>query len=479
MTAAGILRLAAALLGLLALVAPAQAEKRVALVVGNAAYVDATPLRNPANDASDMAQSLRRLGFEVVEGIDLDNDAMRRKVKEFSDALPGADVALFFYAGHAVQVGGQNYLAPVDTDLRKESDLDFETISLDFVLRQMEREARTLLVFLDSCRDNPLTRRLTRLSRSQSSSPGLARPETSGEGAFISFATQPGNVALDGDGRNSPFTGALLANIERPGVEISALMTDVRRQVYEATGEQQLPWTNSSLLGQFFFKPGDLSTAAQDTAASERERRLARLVAEAARFEALRKDDAAQIEAFLADFPDGIYAALAGGMLRDLRAAKGETAIASLPQPSNPNDVPNDDKNAEVATPDRDAVRSLQQELARIGCNPGRPDGLWGKASRAALSEYARHSGANLATLEPTAALLEQLKQRKDRVCPLQCGPGETERGGRCVASVQRQQKTANAPSRPATQQAPVRNRPAQRKSSSACFNFNGKLICD
>jgi len=141
---------------------PAWAEKRVALVIGNSSYTHATALPNPSNDAADMAAALTRLGFEVVAGIDLDKSAMRRTIRKFSTALEGADVALFFYAGHGLQVNGKNYLAPVNAQIKTESDLDFDMVDLNLVLRQMERQKSTNLVFLDACRDNPLLKDLAR-----------------------------------------------------------------------------------------------------------------------------------------------------------------------------------------------------------------------------------------------------------------------------------------------------------------------------
>ena len=240
----------------LALDGASAAERRVALVIGNSDYANASHLKNPSNDADDMAAVLGRLGFEVVQGRNLSARGMRALVREFGEKLRGANVALLFYAGHAIQVNGQNYLAPTDAELKHVSDLDFETIPLQFVMRQMEREVDTIVVLLDACRDNPLARSLNATTRSTVAGRGLARELSSGQGTIIAFATQPDNVALDGRGRNSPFTSALLANLERPGVEISTLMTDVRLQVYEATGGLQVPWTNSSLLGRFYFKEG-------------------------------------------------------------------------------------------------------------------------------------------------------------------------------------------------------------------------------
>ena len=182
---------------------PARADKRVALVIGNAAYTTANPLANPTNDAGDISASLRQLGFEVVLGLDLDKGAFDAKVREFARALDGAETGLLFYAGHGLQVAGQNYLVPVDAKLESERDLDFEAVRLDFILKQMElgREDKTNIVFLDACRDNPLARNLARSmgTRSASIGKGLAQVQT-GVGTFISYSTQPGNVAVDGKG---------------------------------------------------------------------------------------------------------------------------------------------------------------------------------------------------------------------------------------------------------------------------------------
>jgi len=235
---------------------PASAEKRIALVVGNSAYVKSSVLANPANDAAEMARVLTEAGFEVIAGLDLDKRAFDSKVRDFARALSNADVALFFYAGHALQVGGRNYLVPIDAAMDRERDLDFETVSVDFVLRQMEidRENKTNLVFLDACRDNPLARNLARSmgTRSASVSQGLAQVQT-GVGTFISYSTQPGNVALDGAGANSPFTTALVKGLREPGPNLTSVMVDVRKDVLAVTGGKQVPWDHSSLTGDFYF----------------------------------------------------------------------------------------------------------------------------------------------------------------------------------------------------------------------------------
>ena len=188
--------------------------KRVALVIGNSSYQHTYHLENPVNDASEMAAVLKRFGFVVHRHTDLDKSSTDAAIKEFASSLVGADTGIFFYAGHGLQVAGQNYLVPIDAKLTTSTALDFEMTRLDFVQRIMEREVRTNIIFLDACRDNPLARNLARSmgTRSIGVGRGLAAVE-SGLGTLISFSTQPGNVALDGIGRNSPFVSALVKHI--------------------------------------------------------------------------------------------------------------------------------------------------------------------------------------------------------------------------------------------------------------------------
>jgi uncharacterized caspase-like protein len=258
--------LRAILLLLLCLLAPAvaQAEKRVALVIGNSAYQKTPALTNPRNDATDMAAALKKRGFQVIEGLDLDKAAFDRKIRDFSDAASGAKVGLFFYAGHGLQVAGQNYLVPIDAQLSTAAALDFEMVRLDLVQRTMERETNTNVVFLDACRDNPLGRNLARSmgTRSVEIGQGLA-PVESGVGTLISFSTQPGNVALDGSGRNSPFTGALAKYVATSNESLSDILIRVRNDVMKQTQNQQVPWEHSALTGRFYFTAGIRPAASQ------------------------------------------------------------------------------------------------------------------------------------------------------------------------------------------------------------------------
>jgi uncharacterized caspase-like protein len=229
--------------------------KRVALVIGNGAYTSANPLPNPANDARDVAAALRNLGFEVIEGYDLDGAAMRRKIADFGGKITGATTTLLFYAGHGMQVAGKNYLVPTDARLERPSSLGIEAIDIVTILSDMESEKRINLVFLDACRDNPLSRSLARsfgASRSAAVGQGLAAVNA-GIGTLITFATSPDTVALDGSGRNSPFTQALLKHIRTPQLEVRSMLTRVRADVIAMTNEKQVPWDHSSLTGEFYF----------------------------------------------------------------------------------------------------------------------------------------------------------------------------------------------------------------------------------
>lgn len=230
----------------------AEAGKRVALVIGNSAYTHTSPLVNPVNDAEDIAKTLSALGFQVSKGLDLNKADMDRAVSKFESALKGAEIGLFFYAGHGMQVSGENYLVPVDARLESTSALDFETLRLNVVQRIMESETLTNVLILDACRDNPLTRNLARAlgTRSSAVGKGLA-PQESGAGTIISYSTQPGNIALDGvGGRNSPFAGALARHLPTEGKDLAAILVKVRNDVMTATAKRQVPWEHSSLTSE-------------------------------------------------------------------------------------------------------------------------------------------------------------------------------------------------------------------------------------
>jgi hypothetical protein len=233
------------------LASPAQAT-RVALVVGNSAYQNVSPLDNPKNDAKLIADTVRDLGFTLVGGgaqLDLDKPRFDGVVQQFGAQLRDADVALFFYAGHGVQVRGANYLVPVGANPTREADVDFQMTDVNLVLRQMQGSGTRLnMVILDACRNNPFGARGLRAADG-----GLAQMRAP-EGTLISYATQPGNVAQDGSDGHSPYTKALASTIRQSGLDIFQTFNQVGLAVKRETGGSQQPWVSSSPIdGTFYF----------------------------------------------------------------------------------------------------------------------------------------------------------------------------------------------------------------------------------
>ena len=321
----------AAMLSLLAAVSlswcisDAAAAARVALVIGNSKYLNAPELKNPRNDADALAAALSRLNFRVIKGIDADRFTMQTLVRAFSGELDGAKIAVFYYAGHGLQLNGKNYLIPVDAKLDTELDLDFEAMDVNFVLSQMERGNRINIVMLDACRNNPMSQKLARSmgTRSIALGRGLARIET-GVGTLITFSTQPGNVALDGKGANSPFAKALLDNIEAPGLDIEVVMRRVREEVIKETGGRQVPWSNSSLVGDRVVlnsKPTAKVpvTAEPSPPAAEQKQRAPDNQLEITFWNTVRNSrNPALLKAYLQQYPNGNFVVLAQAMLAEL-----------------------------------------------------------------------------------------------------------------------------------------------------------------
>jgi hypothetical protein len=291
----------------LALAGPAGAveERRVALVIGNGAYAALGPLRNPVNDAADVAAALESLGFEVRLGLDVGRDEMLALIDAHAEASEAADASLFYYAGHGFQVAARNYLVPVDAALRGAADVPAQTVRLDDVLEPLAASDATKLVFLDACRDNPLQG--TGSPAEEVVESGLARVGDAA-GFLIAFSTQPDNVAEDGAGRNSPFTKALLSHMTAPGRDIASTMISVRKDVLAATGGLQIPWENSSLTEEFQFAPGD-ETASPETLLWQ---------------VAASGQDPALLRIYLERYPEGAHVA-------DVRALLDKVQIAALP----------------------------------------------------------------------------------------------------------------------------------------------------
>jgi hypothetical protein len=304
---------------------PNAERRRVALVIGNSNYRNVATLINPGNDARLVARTLRSLGFTLVGGreqIDLDKSHFDRAIENFGDQIQGADVALFYYAGHGVQVRGSNYLIPVDANPTRESDVDFQFVNSETVLHQMkDAKTRLNLIILDACRNNPFGGRGLRAIGG-----GLAEMKAP-EGTLISYATQPGNVASDGDKRDSPFTLALVHQIQQPGSDIFRVFNEVGLEVERETGGEQQPWVSTSPIdGDFYFagpppEPSSIVSGVPDP--------------DMVFWQSIEHSrQPADYRAYLNEFPHGRFASLARLRITRYQAVKSESGGTS--SPSNP-----------------------------------------------------------------------------------------------------------------------------------------------
>jgi len=290
--------------------APAAIEQRTALVIGNGAY-STGPLKNPVNDAADIAATLQRLGFSVIIKKNASQRVMEESIREFGNRLKRGGIGLFYYAGHGMQVNGVNYLIPIAAKINEESDVKYEAIDANKVLDAMANANNGLnIVILDACRDNPLTRSFRDATR------GLAIVSSAPVGTLISYSTGPGGVARDGEGRNSPYAAALIKHMAEPGQPVEQVFKNVRQTLATQSGGKQIPWELSSLQGNFFFNPGSAKTAtgpspavmqtektrpADDSAADALERAMTKIQHKNEAAENMKAERQEQFKALLAD----------------------------------------------------------------------------------------------------------------------------------------------------------------------------------
>ena len=495
---------------------PAAAEKRVALVIGNSGYQHTVALRNPSNDATDIAVRLRQLGFEVIDGIDLPKRDMELRIREFAGKLEASDVGLFFYAGHGLAVDGRNYLVPIDARLKSETDLDFEAVELSLVLKQLERNSRVSIVLLDACRDNPLAANLAQGTRSLAVARGLARVERA-VGMMVAFATGPETVALDGEGRNSPFTKALLDHIGEEGVSINDLMIEVRKDVYKTTGGKQVPWENSSLTGQFYFKPAEPKPAEPKPAepkpaAQESVESSAQIAALRKEIERLQTDQGAQLKSQQEQLEvlkqkletengkadEQANASAAGAAKREIAVepgdssntgksteestetdAKTESATgtdASDAKPEETKLAALDGKDAGAKEEDSGSESALPQGMTRqqlahdmvtvlkeLDCYRGNVSGTWGPQSQAALKRFNDVAKLELPVAEPHTESLQSLKDWTGPHCQIAkaVAPSKPKRAAP-------RKKPAKARKAPSSRKRVARPQRSRRKSSDS-----------
>ena len=308
------------LIGVLFVASPVgAAAPRIALVVGNSNYTEA-PLPNPVNDTRLVAATLSSLGFQVDLQLDADQKTMKFAIVDFGERLSRAGkdaVGLLFYAGHGLQVSGENYRIPLAANIIRESHVAIEAVSAGWVLGEMEFAGNAMnFVILDACRNNPLSRGF------RSTIQGLARMDAP-RGSIVAHSTAPGQVARDGLGVNSPYTTALVREMRAPGTSVEHMFKQVRVAVMADTDDQQVPWESSSLTGDFFFVPGQVSAETEQSVAAPSSLDNA----EQAFWQAIKDSDSAyDYQAYLDAYPTGIYAALARARASALQAASANQA---------------------------------------------------------------------------------------------------------------------------------------------------------
>ena len=361
----------------------APAAPRVALVIGNAEYAHAPALANPLNDAVDIGGALGRLGFSVTRLENADRSGLWRGLQEFALAASASEIAVVFYAGHGIEVDQRNFLVPVDARLASDQDVEFEAVPLELVSRAVERASGLRLVILDACRENPFAVQMQRSGATRSIGRGLARVEPSGE-TLVAYAAKEGTVASDGSRRNSPYSEALLAHLEEPGLEVGLLFRKVRDAVLAATGGRQEPFVYGSLSSRGVYlipspsadTSGDIATAGSGGTGSASP-------AEVQFWKSIDRiqEPSAQMAALLAyrtQYPRGVYAALAEIRLKSL-----QTSDTAPPQALSSSVT--DEAGLDLTRGDR---RRIQRALSARGFDPGPVDGLFGRGTRAAIGEW-------------------------------------------------------------------------------------------
>ena len=302
---------------------PAHAQDKVALVIGNASYKNSTPLANPVNDARAVAEKLTSIGFEVALYEDLSGQAFRVALGAFSEKALNADLAIVFYAGHAIEMQGKNYLIPIDAEMKSEATAQFETITLDQMLQAVRSAKQLGMVMLDACRNNPFATTMVRSNGTRGDSRGLASVSVEGEtGLVVSFAAEAGNTADDGDGSHSPYTSALLEVLDQPGLEVGRMFRSVRAKVKTATNGKQVPIEQMQLPDQDIYlvagtAPAPViaattTTASADPAPAPADDPLLIYLA------ALKSGDRAAIEDFIRRYPDHPRAVDARAVVADI-----------------------------------------------------------------------------------------------------------------------------------------------------------------
>jgi Caspase domain len=379
---------------------PAFAEKRVALIIGNSSY-EVARLANPANDAALVADTLKSAGFDDVSlRRDLKIADMRRALRDFVDKSRDADVAVIYYAGHGIEVDGVNYLVPVDAVLERDIDIYDEALSLERVLVSVEPARKLRLVILDACRDSPFTRSMKRTMASRAIGRGLAKVEPTSPNTLIAFASKAGSTASDGDGKNSPFTTALINHVTKPGLDLRKAFGYVRDDVLKSTGNKQEPYVYGSLGGDDLAlvpaKPTVTGPQADPQASVRRDYELA-----------LQAGDRDAWEAFLQAYPDGFYANLAKVQLKKIAAEETRITASERARQAEQERARLATEGARQAEQAKAAAASKKAEDARIAAEKAKLV----EQEKAAAAERARQAEQEKVRLAAVKA--KQIEQEK------------------------------------------------------------------
>ncbi|MEM1351956.1 MAG: caspase family protein [Pseudomonadota bacterium] len=411
-----------ALLSAESLFAQSGPEKRVALLIGNARYQHVSGLTNPANDASDIGAALERVGFSVTTLLDLDYRAMRLALRDFAETASDADMALIYFAGHGIEIDNTNYLIPVNAELRSDRDVDFEAIRLDQVVDTIADVDGLKMILVDACRNNPFLQDMRRTASTRSIGRGLGRIDPGG--VLVGYAARGGTLALDGEGRNSPYAQAILRHIEEPGLELGKLFRKVRDTVFSLTDGYQEPFTYGSLPGEDIFLVPPVTPVAFPKSDAEvaTDLSIARQMMEDFA-NADSKDTSTAWTQFLVRYASNPNTALLdiARTRRDALQKPPEPPkapqVAAAPAPANPAPsapaIPVPQATAKPQGPSasdltaeaqlnisRTVARSVQSALNGNGFDAGSPDGILGPKSRSAIEKFQTARG-----LRPTGTL--------------------------------------------------------------------------
>lgn len=389
--------------------AAASAEKRVALVIGNSAYQNVTPLTNPANDASAMTTTLKDAGFDVIDSRrNLKANEMKRALRDFSDKARDADVAVVYYAGHGIEIDGTNYLVPVDASLERDIDAFDEAIPLDRILTVMEPAKQLRLAILDACRDNPFNKTMKRTIGTRAVGRGLAKVEPNSPNTLIAFAAKAGSTASDGDSTNSPFTAALVKHLPKPGLDLRKAFGYVRDDVLKATSNKQEPFVYGSLGGNDVTlvpavavttpAANPTSPATDPDAKIRRDYELAERVG--------TKDG---WDYFVANYPKGFYSDLARAQSKKLSAEEARLAATEKAKAAQDEQTRLAIEGAKAAEQAKAAAQARAAEQARVAAE------LAKKAEEAKVVEAERAKTAAQAKSLDDAQIAADAKRTDER----------------------------------------------------------------